>query len=60
MKGFQILRPWSGLGVLCMVSREKGERVVSLLVRITVYVKISAVPVLEKYLAVAPFPALGK
>lgn len=53
VNGFQILRPLRGLGVLCVVSKERGERVVSLLVRITVYVKILAVSVLEKYLVVA-------
>lgn len=44
-----------------MVNRERGKRVVSLLVRSTVYVKILAVSVPEKYLVVAPsFLALGK
>ena len=43
----------SGLGILCMVSRERGKRVVALSVRITASVKILAVSVLDKYLVVS-------
>lgn len=35
------------------LSPERGKRVVALSVRITVYMKISAVPVWDKYLVVA-------